>query len=177
MLTKIKLTLVTFALFTITSLSALEPLKENRARLSNLHGSLLLPDYSFLDFDMSFDCGSKWETTAMIITSKAGAQLLAASYTHMWGEKAGELVMYNWNNKTHPEDPRLPTFLVVTPPSDSNFDWRKSIKISSSLLTSSLTKSTSDTTLNSTPKTETPSSPMPTLSGTCGTRSHSENGS
>ena len=146
----------------VTPVSALEPLPENRARISDLHGALMLPDYSILDFNMSFDCGSKYETTAMIITSKAGAQLLAASYTHMWGEAAGDMVMYNWNNKADPTDPRLPTFLVVTPPSGANFDWKKSVRIST-YKSSTLNTSTTETT---------ESDDIPVLLATCGTRSH-----
>ena len=151
----------TTLIFVAGTVSALEPLKENRARLSDMHGTILLPDYSYVDFDMSFDCGSKWENTGMIITSKAGAQLLAASYTHMWGIKAGEMVMKTWQNKVDSEDPRLPTFLVVTPPEGANFDWKTSIKVRSR---AKRFKGKSSTSMML----------MPMIKGTCGTRSHDD---
>lgn len=161
MFLKTKVALFAFAVsaFSFNAL-ALEPLNENRARISSLHGTLLLPDYSNLDFDMSFDCGSRWEDTAMIITSEAGAQLLAASYTHLWGEEAGKLVMQTWNNKVNEDDPRLPTFMVVTPPeSGLNFTQSMSDKKSSRRSKRSLNNVI-------------PPAYMPMLTGTCGTRSH-----
>ena len=154
-------------MFSVTTGYALEPLKENRARLSDLHGTILLPDYSYLEFDMSLDCGSKWENTGMIITSKAGAQLLAASYTHMWGVKAGEMVMQQWKNKVSLDDPRLPTFLVVTPPEGASFDWKTSIKVASK--DRKFRNKSSSSTANISMKMA-----MPMIIGTCGTRSHSD---
>jgi len=145
----------------ISSASALEPLKE-RARLHDLNGYLLLPDSSYLSIDMSFDCGSQWANTALIVTSEAGAELLAASYTHLWGAAAGKMVMHTWNNKANPDDPRLPTFLIVTPPAGTNFKWQKSVAIGSKSKFSQSTINNDDI-----------ESHMPVVTASCGTRVHS----
>ena len=163
LLSKIKIILLCGAAAASAAFSsaALEPLDENRARISHLSGTLLLPDYSHLNIDMSFDCGSKWNNTAMIITSEAGAKLLAASYTHLWGQSAGELVMKRWQNKVDADDPRLPTFLVVTPASGADFNWKKSVSLGRYSQYSASTHSSSNV-----------QAKMPTLFATCGTRSH-----
>ena len=161
MLSKIKLLLISLLLF-VTTASALEPLPENRARLSELHGTLLLPDYSYLDFDMSFDCGSRWEHTSMIVTSRAGAELLAASYTHLWGKKAGEKVMQAWENKVNESDPRLPSFLVVSMPTNTSNSTKSSARVSGAVTSKNENITNSESTLND----------IPELSATCGTRSH-----
>ncbi|WP_444996038.1 hypothetical protein [Aliikangiella sp. IMCC44359] len=166
MLSKVKVlvsVLVISACLT-TLVSALEPLKENRARISSLSGTLLLPDYTYLDIDMSFDCGSKYEDTAMIVTNLAGVQLLAAAYTHMWGEQAGEMVMAAWQNKVNKTDQRLPTFLIVSPAKGTNFDWRQSVKV-----VSPLSPSLKTTAQNS----ETDNTPdMPPIIPSCGLVPH-----
>ncbi|MET1253965.1 hypothetical protein [Aliikangiella maris] len=154
-----------FVIFFSFSTTALEPLKENRARIFSLKATLLLPDYNFLDVDMSFDCGGHYENTAMIVSSLAGAQLLAAAYTHLWGEEAGEMVMKTWQNKVNIDDPRLPTFLIVTPMGGSNFDWKGSVNITNNIenLQKKSTLSTKYTSTNNV---------MPTMFGGCGTRGH-----
>ena len=115
-MTSVRNTLVVIIATVVSfTVSALEPLTD-RARLASMQGQLLLPDGSYLPVDMSFDCGSQWENTAMIITSDLGAQLLAAAYTQLYGNEAGRNVIRQWNNKTKSTDPRKPSFLIITPP-------------------------------------------------------------
>ena len=89
---------------------------ENLAEIQHLTANLKLPDQSSLTVDMSFDCGSMYDRTAMIVTSRQGAELLAVAYDALYGPAAGAAVMAKWNSKDKPEDPRLPTFIIVTPP-------------------------------------------------------------
>jgi hypothetical protein len=89
---------------------------ENRAEIQHLTANLKLPDQSSLTVDMSFDCGSMYDKTAMIVTSRQGAEILAVAYEALYGPAAGAAVMAKWNNKDKPQDPRLPTFIIVTPP-------------------------------------------------------------
>ncbi|MET1254203.1 hypothetical protein [Aliikangiella maris] len=169
MLLKVKVLFSVFV-FTIlfsTLVSALEPLKENRARIFALKATLLLPEYEFLDVDMSFDCGSKYESTAMIITSFAGAQLLAASYTHLYGKEAGEMVMQTWQNKVNKDDPRLPTFIFVSPATGTHFDWRQSVKVTTN-------KNLSQTGFSLTTRNNSADG-MPNLYAGCGSRTHHRN--
>ncbi|MET1254845.1 hypothetical protein [Aliikangiella maris] len=143
---------------------ALEPLKENRARISSMQATLLLPDYSTLNVNMSFDCGSRYENTGMIVSSLAGAQLLAAAYTHLWGDEAGEMVMQLWQNKADKDDPRLPTFLIISPESGAQFDWKQTISA-----TSSLNKLRSN---NMVTQSSSSGQTMPTPTAGCGRKDH-----
>lgn len=100
----------------VTLLCSGAVMAENRAEIQHLTANLKLPDQSSLTVDMSFDCGSMYNRTAMIVTSRQGAELLAVAYEALYGPAAGAAVMAKWNNKDKPQDPRLPTFIIVTPP-------------------------------------------------------------
>jgi hypothetical protein len=99
-----------------TLLCSCAVMAENRAEIQHLTANLKLPDQSSLTVDMSFDCGSMYDRTAMIVTSRQGAELLAVAYESLYGPAAGAAVMAKWNKKDKPQDPRLPTFIIVTPP-------------------------------------------------------------
>lgn len=106
------ITILTHGCATLAHATTLEPLPE-RARVASMYTQLLLPDSSTLNVDMSFDCGAAFESTGLIVTSDAGAKLLAAAYTHLYGAEAGKYVLDKWYTKANPEDPRLPSFLIV----------------------------------------------------------------
>ena len=116
--TTFKIATLLCAALTVCNVAALVPLKD-RAVIQYMSADILLPDNSLLNVDMSFDCGSDFSKTAMIITSDAGANLLAAAYSSMYGSKAGEQVLHTWNTKVNDSDPRKPTFLIVTLPENS----------------------------------------------------------
>lgn len=103
--------LLALTLFCTTSVMA-----ENRAKIEHMTVNLKLPDNSNLTVDMSFDCGSYYDKTAMIVTSRQGAEILATAYEALYGPAAGKAVMDKWNNKAKSTDPRLPTFILVRPP-------------------------------------------------------------
>ncbi|WP_283709803.1 hypothetical protein [Pseudoalteromonas prydzensis] len=145
------------------SSEALEPLTD-RARVSSMQAQLLLPDSSSLSVDMNFDCGSAFESTGMIITSERGAQLLAAAYTHLYGQEAGEFVMTQWNTKKHVDDPRKPTFLIVKPP--QNINWQAPKLASNSLVQARSLQVQSAETSDATPEYQA------MLESFCGTRNH-----
>jgi hypothetical protein len=98
--------------FLASSAIALEP-KEDRAQIQNLFATLLLPDGSYLNTDINFDCGSKFKDTGIIITTDAGARFLSDAYRALYGDKAAEAVLSAWNTKANPEDPRKPTMLLI----------------------------------------------------------------
>ncbi|WP_257326013.1 hypothetical protein [Pseudoalteromonas rhizosphaerae] len=113
------------ATLTICNVAALAP-QADRAVIQYMSADILLPDNSLLNVDMSFDCGSDFSKTAMIITSDAGAHLLATAFASMYGNAAGDQVLHSWNTKVNESDPRKPTFLVVTPPENAHENWYKS---------------------------------------------------
>jgi hypothetical protein len=102
---------------------ALEPLPD-RARVLSMYTGLLLPDNSTINVDMSFDCGASFENTGLIVTSKEGAELLAAAYAYLYGEQAAEFVIDKWNNKASESDPRKPSFLIAKP--STGLSWKQS---------------------------------------------------
>jgi len=122
---KLKIVTLLCAALTVCNVAALTPL-EDRAVIQYMSADILLPDNSMLNVDMSFDCGSDFSKTAMIITSDAGAHLLATAFASMYGNAAGDQVLRSWNNKVNESDPRKPTFLVVTPPENAHENWYKS---------------------------------------------------
>ncbi|KID56863.1 hypothetical protein JF50_13275 [Pseudoalteromonas luteoviolacea] len=102
---------------------AIEPLPD-RARVQHMNADLLLPDGRLMNVDVSFDCGSDYQDTAMMIMSDSGAKILAAAYTHLYGEQFGKQVMDAWNNKKHESDPRKPTYLFVIAPREQPVVWQ-----------------------------------------------------
>lgn len=96
-------------------------LAENRAEITHLTAILKLPDQSALTVDMSLDCGSRYERTALVVTSRQGAEILSTAWTALYGPEAGAAVMKQWETKTNPDDPRLPTFMIVTPPEGKSY--------------------------------------------------------
>ncbi|MCG9710217.1 hypothetical protein L1D46_15585 [Pseudoalteromonas sp. Isolate3] len=158
----IGLALVTCSVF------AQEPLRD-RAIIQYMSADILLPDNSLLNVDMSFDCGSDFSETAMIITSDAGAHLLATAFSTLYGANVGEQILKSWNNKVHESDPRKPTFLVVTPPDNAQKNWyesgiakstNKAVNYSTNSLTS-VNKSDADDSSN-----------IPIVRAYCGSRDH-----
>ncbi len=159
--------LISLALVTC-SVFAQEPLRD-RAIIQYMSADILLPDNSLLNVDMSFDCGSDFSETAMIITSDAGAHLLATAFTSLYGPSAGKQILASWNNKVDESDPRKPTFLVVTPPENATENWyesgiAKSTNKTLNYSTNSLTSVTSD-------EVEV-SSTVPVVRAYCGSRDH-----
>lgn len=122
---KFKIAALLCTALTVCNVAALTPL-EDRAVIRYMSADILLPDNSMLNVDMSFDCGSDFSKTAMIITSDAGAHLLATAFASMYGNAAGDQVLHSWNTKVNESDPRKPTFLVVTPPENAHENWYKS---------------------------------------------------
>lgn len=94
--------------------------ESDRAKVESMEATLVLPDYSKIVVNMDFDCGSDFSSTAMIITSDHGANMLSELYTYRYGKAAGKKVLQEWNSKKTPDDPRKPTFLIVTKPITSN---------------------------------------------------------
>jgi hypothetical protein len=82
---------------------------------------------------MSFDCGSKFENTGVIVTSEQGAKLLAASYFYLYGEDAADYVMNLWNNKAKEDDPRKPTFLIFSPAKDADINYKQKSQVPKSV--------------------------------------------
>jgi hypothetical protein len=105
----------------LTLLCSTSVIAENRAKVEHMTVNLRLPDNSNLTVDMNFDCGSYYDKTAMIVTSRQGAEILATAYEALYGTAAGKAVMDKWNKKTKAEDPRLPTFIVVKPPEGKSY--------------------------------------------------------
>ncbi|MEC8325892.1 MAG: hypothetical protein VX100_07330 [Pseudomonadota bacterium] len=113
---------VSVAVFASINASSLEPLPD-RAIVQHMNANLLLPDNSILNVDMSFDCGSDYHQTGLIVSSRSGAELLAAAYTQLWGTSYGQSVIDAWENKARPNDPRKPTFLLVKTADNVSYNW------------------------------------------------------
>lgn len=71
----------------------------DRAKVESMEATLVLPDYSKVVVNMDFDCGSDFNSTAMIITSDHGAKMLAELYSYRYGRAAGKRVLQQWNSK------------------------------------------------------------------------------
>lgn len=159
-----KLSAALALLITSSQAIALEPLSENRARVQTMQAELLLPNNSSLPVNMSFDCGSQWENTGMIITSRQGAEILAAAFTHLYGAAAGQAVINKWETKENPTDPRLPTFIIVTPPPGMSFGYSTQ---STPMSAKSINALASSKAITSEDK-----PPIAMLNSSCGTRIH-----
>jgi hypothetical protein len=118
----------------LTLLCSASVMAENRAKVEHMTVNLKLPDNSNLTVDMNFDCGSYYNKTAMIVTSRQGAEILATAYEALYGPAAGKAVMDKWNKKAKAEDPRLPTFIVVKPPEGKSYLLNTANKKSAPLL-------------------------------------------
>ncbi|KJY90606.1 MULTISPECIES: hypothetical protein [Pseudoalteromonas] len=157
-------------MFCISAANALTPL-EDRARVSRMNADLLLPDGSTLNVDVSFDCGSDYKNTALMVMSDSGAQLLAAAYTHLYGVEAGEAVMHSWNNKKNETDPRKPTYLFVLAEREKQFDWTRSQtgnqKLNKSLKSVTMERNMVDETVVDDTKID-----LPVVVAGCGVRDH-----
>jgi hypothetical protein len=105
------------------SASSHEPLPD-RAVVERMNADLLLPNGSILNVDVSFDCGSDYHNTALMVMSDSGARLLAAAFTHLYGEKYGQQVIDAWNTKKHADDPRKPTYLFAIAPREKEYSWK-----------------------------------------------------
>ncbi|TMN32920.1 hypothetical protein [Pseudoalteromonas sp. S2755] len=161
---------IAVTMFCISAANALTPLEE-RARVSRMNADLLLPDGSTLNVDVSFDCGSDYKNTALMVMSDSGAQLLAAAYTHLYGVEAGEAVMHSWNNKKNETDPRKPTYLFVLAEREKQFNWTKSQssnqKLNKSLKSVTMERNMVDETVVDDTKID-----LPIVVAGCGVRDH-----
>ncbi|WP_217704593.1 hypothetical protein [Pseudoalteromonas sp. McH1-7] len=157
----------------IFSTQALEPL-EDRAVVQRMNTDLLLPDGSTLNVDVSFDCGSDYHNTAVMIMSDSGAMLLAAAYTHLYGEKYGQQVIDAWNTKKNKDDPRKPTYLFAIAPREKEFAWRNkpNQNIHNNLTYDTLGKYISDRQLANKTESFEDAQFIPVLAAGCGTKIH-----
>ena len=121
----LKKTILSFICLTCAQLeNAIEPLKD-RAVVQRMNAELLLPDSSTIKVDVNFDCGSDYKDTALIIMNDAGAKLIAASYSKLYGAKYGQKIIDAWENKKAPSAPRKPTYLFIIAHRDKDIDWNK----------------------------------------------------
>ena len=171
---KMKL-LLTVALSTFTFNSpALETLEE-RAVVQRMNADLLLPSGKTLNVDVSFDCGSDYHNTAIMVMSDAGAELLAAAYTHLYGEKFGQQVIDTWNTKKNTDDPRKPTYLFAIAPRNKSFAWKndKVKKVHNKLTYDTLEEHVTDVNhVGNVISNNGTESNIPTLAAGCGTKIH-----
>lgn len=104
---------------------AIEPL-DDRAVVQRMNAELLLPNNSTINVDVNFDCGSDYNNTAVMVMNDAGAKLIAAAYTTLYGIEFGKKIMDAWENKKNPDDPRKPTYLFIIAPRDKVINWNDS---------------------------------------------------
>jgi hypothetical protein len=110
-----------------SSVHAIEPLKD-RAVVQRMNAELLLPDNSTINVDVNFDCGSDYKDTALIVMNDAGAKIIAAAYTNLYGIEYGNKIIDAWENKKAPDDPRKPTYLFIIAPRNQAINWNGSAK-------------------------------------------------
>lgn len=156
--------LFVFALTYTSTTIALEPLKD-RAIVTNMNADLLLPDGSSINVDVSFDCSSEFHNAAIMVMSDAGAQLVAAAYTTLFGLNAGKAVMKAWETKKHENDPRKPTYLFVLTPRNKSFNWRN-------IKTNDINKSLTYDSIVNNPESLDSGKAMPMIEVGCGGRVH-----
>lgn len=106
----------------LSSVHAIEPLTD-RAVVQRMNAELLLPNNSTINVDVNFDCGSDYNNTALIVMNDAGAKLIAAAYTSLYGIEYGKKIIAAWENKKTPDDPRKPTYLFIIASRDKVINW------------------------------------------------------
>lgn len=111
---------ITALLAVSLSTAALEPMQD-RAQVKHINSTLLMPDGSDMNVDMSLDCGSQFKNTGIIVTTEQGAKFLANAYSKLYGSAAGEKVKQAWQTKANADDPRKPTMLLIN--SFGSLDW------------------------------------------------------
>lgn len=147
---------------------------EDRAVVQHMNADLLLPSGGTLNVDVSFDCGSDYHNTALMVMSDSGAMLLAAAYTHLYGEKFGKQVIDAWNTKKNEDDPRKPTYLFAIAPRNQKFTWEnnKPQKVHNNLTRDKLNRYESDHQLVEEPNATNDSMFIPVIATGCGTKIH-----
>lgn len=83
-----------------------------RAKVKAITATLAMPDGSELLVDMKFCLpGGTYEGVQAIVFGDQAAQVMQAGMGALHPE-LGDSVLRTWQNKAHPDDPRLPTYLL-----------------------------------------------------------------
>ncbi|WP_246128640.1 hypothetical protein [Pleionea sediminis] len=86
---------------------------EDRAEVADMSANLLLPDGSYLQVEVFTECALGGTNVGALLFSDEQVDDYAAGLTAKYGSQYGDLLRQTWATKRNPEDPRLPTYIVV----------------------------------------------------------------
>lgn len=129
-------------------------LATDRAKVADMRSKLLLPDGTYLHVEVFTDCSNGQQKIGALLFSDEQVDLFATALDVRYGAFYGDRLRQTWTTKKKPEDPRLPTYIVVYNSSSGN-----------ALKSTTITKDGTEETTDSSP-------PVPTFEGNCGGSVH-----
>ena len=99
------------------NVSTVNETKVNRAKVVGITIELELPSGEILVLDDLDFCtpGGFYNGVEALVFGDEAVKVMQAGMSALY-PKVGDSVSQMWNNKVNPEDPRLPTFLMIKPP-------------------------------------------------------------
>jgi len=97
-----------------------QPEKVNRAKVVNIIMELELPDGSTVMVDNIDFCtpGGFYNGVEAVVFGDEAVRVMQAGMAALY-PKVGDSINQLWENKSHANDPRLPTFLMIKPPENN----------------------------------------------------------
>ena len=126
-------TLVAFAAVAVASDVSLDIeqqlAKAPRAKVVKMTVELELPDGSTMVVDNMDFCtpGGFYKGVEGVVFGDEAVKIMQAGMAALY-PKVGDKINQMWNNKNHPEDPRLPTFLMIKAPEKTTDIYNKKFK-------------------------------------------------
>ena len=97
----------------ITILCSIGLFAADRATVADMRAKLALPDGSNLHVEVFNTCSDGSTNVGALLFSQQQVDIFAAGLDALYGTEVGNNVRQQWSVKANPEDPRLPTYLVV----------------------------------------------------------------
>ncbi|WP_144394813.1 hypothetical protein [Pleionea sediminis] len=97
----------------LSAISCFQILATDRAKVADMSASLLLPDGSYLQVDVFTECTDGGSNVGSLLFDDQHVELFAKGLDAEYGERYGNMLRSAWANKKNPDDPRLPTYIVV----------------------------------------------------------------
>jgi hypothetical protein len=90
--------------------------KDDRAVVAKLKADLVLPNNKILTVDIDFDTTSGYHNNTMLVMDDFGVEMLVTAFAVKYGQQFADNINKAWAEKTHQDDPRKPTYLLVQKP-------------------------------------------------------------
>eukprot|EP00487_Bulimina_marginata_P003189 TRINITY_DN1770_c0_g1_i5.p1 TRINITY_DN1770_c0_g1~~TRINITY_DN1770_c0_g1_i5.p1 ORF type:complete len:158 (-),score=20.92 TRINITY_DN1770_c0_g1_i5:191-664(-) len=90
--------------------------QSDRAVVAKLRADLVLPNNKILTVDIDFDSTSGYHDNTMMVMDDFGVEMLVTAFAVKYGQQFADKISNAWAEKNHQNDPRKPTYLLVTKP-------------------------------------------------------------